>query len=95
MIQITSYLTNAYVLLYYYYYYQFFQRRVTQKAKLPVQGGPHRSVLVLSLERTHVALVCLLQVCLCMCVCVCVCMCVCAFVQYACVADVSIFCYSL
>ena len=25
---------------YYYYYYQFFQRRVTQKARLPVQGGP-------------------------------------------------------
>ena len=23
-----------------YYYYQFFQRRVTQKAKLPVQGDP-------------------------------------------------------
>ena len=24
---------------YYYYYYQFFQRRVTQKARLPVQGA--------------------------------------------------------
>ena len=25
---------------YYYFYYQFFQRRVTQNARLPVQGGP-------------------------------------------------------
>ena len=27
---------------YYYYYYQFFQRRVPQKAKMPVQGGPQK-----------------------------------------------------
>ena len=28
------------IILLVFYYYQFFQRRVTQMAKLPVQGGP-------------------------------------------------------
>ena len=34
------------LLFFYYYYYQFFQRWVTQKAILPVQGDPqHRTYI--------------------------------------------------
>ena len=36
----------SYITYYYYYYYQFFQRWVTQKAILPVQGDPqHRTYI--------------------------------------------------
>ena len=34
-----SYYTQTILGYYYYYYDQFFQRRVPQKAKMPVQGG--------------------------------------------------------